>query len=130
MPPRLKWREVELPALEAAFSSGQTYFVPPELRPEWMQQVKVVSAAWLYFEGGPAAPSTASLSPQSAQVRVDVERIDSADPGLLKYDRYYFVKMCDGRVFQWGPVKDVEYGHHLRTRPSWITQYISPPGRL
>ena len=59
------------------------------------------------------------------QAYMDVERRGPTDPGLLKYDRYLFIKMVDGRVFQAGPFKDVEYGHHLRQRPAWLGEYMS-----
>jgi len=61
---------------------------------------------------------------------MDVERTDPSDPGLLKYDRYVFVRMVDGRVFQAGPYKDLDYGHHLRARPSWTRSYSSQSGSL
>ena len=32
----LQWREVDVPALNQALSSGQTYYVPPELMPDWV----------------------------------------------------------------------------------------------
>lgn len=121
----LRWREVGLPALNAALSSGRTYFLPGELRPEWTQQLPTVTAAWLYYEGGPLLGSTGSLSTSAAQARMDVERFDPSDPNLLKYDRYYFVRMVDDRVFQLGPFKDQDYGHHLRQRPQWTQQYSS-----
>ena len=120
----LRWREVNLPALNAALSSGATVFLPPELRPPWMQQLPTVTGAWIYYEGGETAASTSSLSTNAAHARVDMERFDPASTDLLKYDRYYFVRTRDDRVFQLGPFKNVEYGHHLRERPPWVAQLI------
>lgn len=114
-----------MPALSAALSSGHTYFVPTELRPSWAQPLQTISGAWLHFTGGDPAASTGSLSTTGAHARMDTERFDSTNPGFLKYDRYYYVKMEDGRVFQLGPFKDVDYGHHLRERPQWAAQYSS-----
>ncbi len=62
---------------------------------------------------------------------MDTERrFDPTDPTLLKYDRYYYVKMNDGRVFQLGPFKNVDYGHHLHERPEWTRQYSSNSASL
>jgi hypothetical protein len=115
----LKWREVDFPALQSALSSGHTYFVPPELRPPWAQELPTVKGAWLHYVGGQLAGSTGSLNTQAANARLDTERLDPASPELLKYDRYYLTQMSDGRVFQLGPFKDLDYGHHLRERPAW-----------
>ncbi len=51
--------------------------------------------------------------------RVDLERINHTDTGLLKYYQYFYIKMNDERVYQAVPFKDVDYGHHLRIRPVW-----------
>jgi len=48
----------------------------------------------------------------------------------LKYDRYYFIKMVDQRVFQMGPFKNVDDGHHLRERPRWALDYSSESASL
>jgi hypothetical protein len=47
----LNWRQVNLPTLQEALSSGRTYFVPSELRSEWMQNLETVSGAWIYYQG-------------------------------------------------------------------------------
>lgn len=126
----LKWREVTLPALDQALSSGQTCYVPPELRPSWARALSSVTGSWLYYSGGALRTSTSSLSTTDAQARMDVERFDPSNPALLKYDRYLFIKMIDGRVFQMGPFKDVDYGHHLDKRPNWTAQYSSASTQL
>ena len=126
----LQWREVDVPALNQALSSGQTYYVPPELMPDWAQGLKTVSGVWLHYHRGQPAGSTVSLSTSQAQARLDIERFDPTDAGLLKYDRYYFIKMVDQRVFQIGPFKNVDYGHHLRERPRWALDYSSESASL
>ena len=123
----LQWREVGLPALHAAVSSGCTQFVPPELRPQWAQQLPSVTGAWLYYEGGIPLGSTGSMSTQQAQARLDIER---TDPPVLKYYRYFFVELSDGRVFQLGPFKDLDYGHRLHSRPEWTRAYPSSSSAL
>ena len=125
-----KWKEVSFPVFQQVLSSGQTYFVPPELRPEWAQNLNTVSGAWLYYYGGRPRASTRSLSTSAVNAHVDVERFDPTDTGLLKYDRYFYIKMDDGCVFQAGPWKDVDYGHHLRRRPDWAEQYSSESATL
>jgi hypothetical protein len=121
----LRWKEVGLPALQTARSSGYTYFVPPTLRPAWAQQLKAVTGAWMYYYGARSAASTASLSTGIAAAHLDVEREDPSDPELLKYDRYFYVQTSDGRVYQAGPWKSLDYGHHLRRRPECLARYSS-----
>jgi hypothetical protein len=126
----LRWREVGLPALQTALSSGYTYHVPPALRPGWAQQLKAVTGAWMYYYGARSAASTDSLSTGLATAHLDVEREDPNDAELLKYDRYFYVRMADGRVYQAGPWKSLDYGHHLRRRPQCLAQYSSDSGGL
>jgi hypothetical protein len=106
---RPNWKEVELPLLHTALSTGRATELTRDEMPGWAQEVPAVSGAWLYYEGG---------------AHLDVERQHDRRPPF-RYDRYLLVKMRDGRVFQLGPDKDVDYGHHLDTRPDWIDKYRS-----
>ncbi len=125
----LEWREVDMPTLAAAQSTGRAEFLAPALRPPWARAMTEMSGAWLFEDDRPFHDSTSSLSPSAAQAHMDVERSDPRTPGLLKYYRYYLVKMSDGRVFQYGPIKDLEYKRHIETRPEWTLLYSSEPGR-
>jgi hypothetical protein len=121
---RPNWKEVELPLLQAALSTGRARELTRDEMPVWAQTVPEVSGAWLYYEGGAALDSTGSLSTSDVHAHLDVERQRDDSP-RFRYDRYFLVKMRDGRVFQLGPDKDVEYGHHHETRPDWIDKYRS-----
>ena len=121
----LRWREVDFPALSSVHSSGQTCFLEHQDRPEWARKVLNMGGAWVFYLGGQLATSTASLSTALAVAWMDTERVHLTDLGLLKYDRYFFVRMNDGRTFQRGPFKDLDYGHHLRKRPRCLEQYSS-----
>jgi hypothetical protein len=118
------WKEVTLSALEAALSTGRIKHLPPDEMPGWARTVPAVSAAWLYYEGGIPLDSTGGLSTGAIHARIDIEREYQVGP-RLRYDRYLFVKMADGRVFQAGPYKDVEYGHDHEIRPGWLDEYRS-----
>ena len=120
------WKEVGMEALTTALSSGATTPVAPELLPDWIDDMPGFTGAWLYYGGGAPALSTESLSTLDAQASMDVERRDGE---LLKFYRYYYMLMEDGRVFQFGPVKDMEYGHHLKEQPDWIAEYSSNSSR-
>jgi hypothetical protein len=121
---RPNWKEVELPLLETALTTDRAKELTRNEMPVWAQTVPAVSAAWLYYEGGAPLDSTGSLSTGDVHVHLDVERQHDESP-RFRYDRYLFVKMRDGRAFQLGPDKDVEYGHHHVTRPDWIDKYRS-----
>jgi hypothetical protein len=51
-----------------------------------------------------------------------VERTVPEAPAL-RYYRYLYIKMEDGRVFQAGPIKDLEYKRHRDQRPPWLDSY-------
>ena len=119
-----------MPTLAAAQSTGRAEFLAPELRPPWVQGRKDVSGAWLFQDDCPPHDSTSTLSSGVAQARMDVERTEPAGLGLLKYYRYYLVQMADGRVFQYGPVKDLEYQRHRQERPEWTLGFSSGPSGL
>jgi len=118
------WKEVDLPVLEAALSTGRIKELTRDEMPGWTRSVPAVSAAWLYYEGGSPLDSTGSLSTEDFHARIDIERQYPVSP-RLRYDHYLFVKMADDRVFQLGPDKDVEYGHHHEVRPDWLDRYRS-----
>ena len=113
-----------MPALDEALSTGCVHSLSREAMPNWAREVKTVTGAWLYFQGGVHAVSTGHLSTGGVHAYVDVERYDPANP-IFKYDRYFFIRMVDGRVFQAGPFKDIEYGHHRDDRPHWLGDYCS-----
>ena len=81
----IKWKEVSFSAIQEAQSTGLLKPIPPERLPAWAQKLETVSGGWLSYYGGPPAESTESLSTSTIKVRVDLERIDHTDTGMLKY---------------------------------------------
>jgi len=126
----IKWKEVSFSTLQKVQSTGLLKPIPSECLPTWAQELETVNGAWLSYYGGQQTASTGSLSTSAVNARVDLERIDPTDTGLFKYYQYFYIKMNDGRVFQAGPFKDVDYGHHLRKRPEWAEQYRSNSASL
>ncbi len=121
----MNWKEIPLPALDAILSTGEAQPLDPEAWPSWARTTPSFSGAWLTWVGGALATSTGALSTKNAQAHVDLER-KAEDPAPLRYYRYLYVKMADGRVFQAGPFKDLEYDRHREQRPSWLAPYITP----
>jgi hypothetical protein len=80
------------------------------------------SGAWFSPLDGELAVSTAALSTGNVLASVDFERTATTAPAL-RYYRYLYVKMMDGRVFQAGPFKDLEYKRHRDRRPPWLDSY-------
>jgi len=120
----MNWKEVPLPALETLLSTGEAQPLPPQTWPAWARTAPGFSGAWFSFVGGPSATSTGSLSTDKVHGYVDIERTASQPPAL-RYYRYLYVKMRDGRVFQAGPWKDLEYERQREHRPSWLASYVS-----
>jgi hypothetical protein len=120
----MNWKEVTLPVLETVLSTGQAQPLPPEAWPQWARTTPGFSAAWSYYVGGPLATSTGVLSTGNVLAYIDIER-KAAQPPQLRYYRFFYVKMTDGRVFQAGPIKDLEYERHREERPSWLASYVT-----
>lgn len=120
----MDWKEIPLPALETILSTGHAQPLAPEAWPPWARTRPGFSGAWFYYVGGPLATSTGTLSTGGVQAYIDIERSASQSP-QLRYYRYLYVKMTDGRVFQAGPIKDLEYERHREQRPRWLASYIA-----
>lgn len=121
----MEWKEVPLPAFETALSTGQKQHLPREYWPKWARMKDDYAGAWLSWVGGPLAMSTGTLSTGNVQASIDMERT-SERPPFLRYYRYHYVKIIDGRVFQSSPIRDIEYGHHHEQRPRCLASYITP----
>ena len=78
-----KWKEVIFSALHEVESTGLLKPVPLECLPAWAQKLETVSGAWISYYGRQTAASTESLSTPAVNARVDLERIDPTDTGLL-----------------------------------------------
>ena len=120
----MKWKEINLPALHTILSTGQAQPLSPEAWPGWARTTPGFSAAWLYPVGGPLATATGTLSTGNVQAYIDIER-NAPVPPPLRYYRYLYVEMTDGRVFQAGPIKDLEYERRREERPPWLASYLT-----
>jgi hypothetical protein len=121
---KLKWREVQTSVLEKALSTGHAHKLSCEEMPTWAQDSHVVTEAWLYAESCKLIESTGALSTEHVHGHLFVERQHPESPNF-RYDQYLLVQIVDGRVFQHGPHKDIEFGHHHDERPSWLTELLS-----
>jgi len=115
-------KEVSFPALEGALSTGEVQAIPREERPAWAKAAPDFSGAWYSYVGGPTATSTGDLFTGNVQASVDMERMNSTPP-QRRYYRFLYAKMDDGRVFQAGPFKELEYERHRDERPPWFSSY-------
>ena len=123
-----KWRQVSAEAFREARSSGQTVQLDPAQLPVWATKVPEIQAVWARpFLEPRSIPSTGTSTPVTGSF--DVERRGKQPGDPLKYDRYYYICMHDGSVWQSGPYKDLDYGHHLAERPAFLNHYPSPPSR-
>lgn len=120
----MNWKEIRLPALDTILSTGQAQPLAPEAWPSWARATPGFSGAWSSYVGGPLATSTGTLSTGNVHAYLDVER-KASQPHSLRYYRYLYVKIIDGRVFQAGPIKDLEYDRHREERPPWLASYVA-----
>lgn len=120
----MNWKEVPLPALETLLSTGEAQPLQPETWPVWARTTPGFSGAWFSYVDGVPATSTGTLSTGNVHGYVDIERTATQSP-TLRYYRFLYVKMTDGRVFQAGPLKGLEYDRHREARPAWLASYVS-----
>src|SRR4029077_19394767 len=103
-----KWIEIDMPVFERFLSTGKWQPLAREQRPKWGQSKQEFTEMWVTPVLDPPAGSTGSLSTDSLHAYIDAERV--ATKGRpLRYNRYYFARTKDSRVFQWSkPDRDVE----------------------
>ena len=116
----MKWKEINLPALTTDLSTAQAQPLPRDTWPSWARTKADFSGAWFFPVAGSFVASTTALSTGNVQVYVDFERTASETPPL-RYYRCLYAKVMDGRVFQAGPFKNLEYERHRDQRPSWLS---------
>jgi hypothetical protein len=121
----MEWREIPLPALNSVLSTGEAQPLARDQWPKWARETPAFAAAWFTPLDALLNTSTGSLATSSAQAYVDMERIESGSTAPLRYYRYVYCQMTDGRTFQLGPLKKLEYERHREERPSWLTSYKS-----
>jgi hypothetical protein len=119
-----KWKEVQVGVLQKALSTGHAHRLSHDEMPTWAQDSNAVTTAWLYTESGKPVESTGALSTGHVHGHRFVERQHLKSP-RFRYDQYLLVKVAGGRVFQLGPYKDIEFGHHHDQRPSWLDKFRS-----
>ena len=119
-----KWKEVGTSALDKAISTDHAQRLSNEDMPTWTRTSQAITAALLFPEARPPLDSTGALSTEGVHGQILVERQYLQSP-RFRYDMYLLARINDGRVFQLGPYKNVEFGHHHDQRPDWLEKLIS-----
>lgn len=122
----MRWNEIILPALATNLSTAPAQPLPRYSWPKWTQGATDFVAGWFYPTGASPVTSTAALSTGHAQAYVDFERM-AAEAPPLRYYRYAYAKVEDGRTFQYGPIKNLEYERQRALRPPWLTSPSNHP---
>jgi hypothetical protein len=123
----MRWKEINLPGLTTDVPTADAQPLSRAGWPTWVRESTDFVAGWLCPTGSSRAASTAVLSTGCAQAYIDFERIAPVGPPL-RYNRYVYAQLSDGRTFQFGPIKDVEYGHHRWGRPRWLVSSLATQG--
>lgn len=121
---RRNWKEVDRAVLESALSTGDAHPRAREAWPPWAREAKTVTGVWLFTERPEGVASTQTLSTGHIHGRLLVER-NHKGGRPFRYDQYFLVQVVGGRVFQLGPDKDIEFGHHQDGRPDWLNEFRS-----
>ena len=121
----MKWNRIDLPALTTNRSTVEAQPLTRDQWTKWAREKTEFSGAWYSPVASSVAASTTALSTASVQAYVDFERTASEDP-RLRYYRCFYARLADGRVFQSGPSKNLEYERHRYERPSWFLSCTAP----
>jgi hypothetical protein len=117
--------QYSLPALGNVLSTGALQPLAPHQWPAWARRTPDFAAAWFTPLDAPLNTSTGELAISRAQASVDMERIEPGSETPFVYYCYFYCQMTDGRTFQYGPVKDLEYERHRVEHPPWLASYKS-----
>jgi len=116
------WKLINQAKFEKLQSTEQMQPLDRKEWPPWASGNPNFSAAWITPMNETILTSTKQLSTSTVIASVDMERT-STKGTPLRYYRYFYAKMIDGRVFQAGPFKNIEYKHHRNDRPAWLAAY-------
>ena len=121
-----QWKRIDLPILDAAARSSQTYALPRWHWPGWAQRSTQFERVWIYCPDD-ADPTTSSLSTASVVGRLLTERHDAKDaPQTFNYNYYLLVRSRDGEAFQSGPIPTSDLAHRS-SAPHAILDAYGPP---
>jgi hypothetical protein len=121
-----KWHEmVSVSGWDSVRSTERDQPLPRDLWPSWMPQK--FSGAWRTALSTTLCLTTGMLSTGNAWAYLLVERQHPQGPrsSAYRYDGHVIGKVMDGRMFQLGPFKDVECGHHHPARPIMLPSHPS-----
>jgi len=111
---RESWSRLSSAAFEEVLGSGKTFTLSPSDRPAWAQDQAKFRRMWVYGLG--AGEITPSLQTTASMVaKLITERFDPRDELPYNYNWYAVIESSNGGLFQSGPHRDVEFGHHLAT---------------
>ena len=107
----MKWKQVELPALQPLLKSDQTTLLPSTSWPAWARESTQVKRLWAYCPKNPGTiPSTHTTV--AVVARLLAERYDHKDAKPWNYNYYLLLQSTDGRIFQSPPLRTTDLDHH------------------
>jgi hypothetical protein len=110
---RARWAQLPQQPFAEVAASGCTYELPRRDWPLWAQRTSQVQRVLIYSLGpGEAQPSVCTTA--TVVARLLSERYDPKDEAPYNYNWYFVVRSSDGQLYQSGPSRDVDFGHHLR----------------
>lgn len=125
----VRWSPISTQLFDAIVASDSTQVIRDNLWLHWIHERGVVGVyAWRMPDGPKDVDSTGSMLTAVEGV-FDVIRESGSTAFAWKASRYV-VKTADGQVMMSGPIKDIDYGHHIDTIPSWpirTSRTTAPP---
>ena len=122
--PRESWTTFEPAAFSLVRDSGCTYELPRQDWPPWTQRAPQVQRIFVYaLAPGEAAPSIHTTA--TVVGRLLTERHDPKDEAPYNYNWYAVVQSSNGALYQSGPHRDIDFGHHLSQAVSTLTLGIT-----
>ncbi len=116
------WTKIDLPAFGPIRDSGCTYQLSGTLQPQWARDAHQVQRMFVYaLAPGETIPSVETTAKHVA--RLLAERYDRKDAKPWNYNWYGVVETPAGELYQTGPHRDVDFGHHLGAPPAFLSSH-------
>ena len=108
-----RWTPLTTEAFRPILSSGKTYELLSQDWPAWARRPGQVARMFAYaLAPGERLPSAQTTGHQVG--RLLSERYDSGDSEPWNYNWYAVVQSSNGSLYQSGPSRDIDFGHHLQ----------------
>ena len=114
------WVQINFPSFQSIRQSGCTHELGRPYELSWANKAEQVERVFIYaLAPGETIPSVATTAEHVGWLLS--ERYDPKDAKPWNYNWYAVVQASSGDLYQSGPHRDIDFGHHLDRPPEFLT---------